>query len=512
MNAENNAEFAGGTALVVEALKQVIGPDAVITDPQQLADFLDPYTYQGWDATTPIAAVLPATVEEVQAIVRLANEHGVPLWTVSQGRNNGYGGQSARVDGSVIVNLSRMNRVLEVNDEQAYAVVEPGVRFLDLRDHLRDGGHKLWPSSPDLGWGSVIGNTLEYGRGYTPYGDHASTACGMEVVLANGDILRTGMGAMADSKSWHAYPWSYGPTHTGLFMQSNFGIVTKMGVWLMPEPEAYHSCWATFEDGVPIENLIDVVRGLMLEGTIRNYPMLSRGISTAWPRTPATPDGWWLRFALYGPEATVDAQYERVRTALEATGDITVGHEIFHGDEHLDTTVIDDKVQGGISGLEVLDLWKGLYGDSGGHIDVSPVLPFTGPEVVESIRFMRSLHELHGVDYHAGLLMLPRSVLHVCMLGFDSTDEDQTRKAFDASRHMVVELAKAGYPIYRTHIQHMDLVADQFDFNDHAQRRFNELLKDALDPAGILSPGKQGIWPKAGRPEKPRDGSADALR
>jgi 4-cresol dehydrogenase (hydroxylating) len=137
-------------------------------------------------------------------------------------------------------------------------------------------------SRPRLG--SIVGNTLEYGRGYTPYGDHASTACGLEVVLANGDILRTRMGAVAGSKSWHVYTWSFGPTHTGLFMQSNFGIVTKMGVWLMPAPEEYRSCWVTFQGDAPVAGVIDVLRTLMLEGTIRNYPTLFQGISTAWPR------------------------------------------------------------------------------------------------------------------------------------------------------------------------------------------------------------------------------------
>ena len=96
-----------------------------------------------------------------------------------------------------------MNRVLEIDGDAAYAVVEPGVRFFDLYEAVKASGHKLWISVPDLGWGSVIGNTTEYGVGYTPYGEHAATACGMEVVLPNGELLRTGMGAMEGNRAWH---------------------------------------------------------------------------------------------------------------------------------------------------------------------------------------------------------------------------------------------------------------------------------------------------------------------
>ena len=67
---------------------------------------------------------------------------------------------------------------------------------------------------PDLGWGSVIGNALEYGVGYTPYGEHAANACGLEVVLPDGDLLRTGMGAIADGRAWHVYSAASAPRST----------------------------------------------------------------------------------------------------------------------------------------------------------------------------------------------------------------------------------------------------------------------------------------------------------
>jgi 4-cresol dehydrogenase (hydroxylating) len=66
----------------------------------------------------------------------------------------------------------------------------------------------------------------------------------------------------------------------------------------------------------------------------------------------------------------------------------------------------------------------------------------------------------------------------------------------------VKDAAAAGYGEYRTHLSYMDEVADTFSYNDHALRRFNERVKDAIDPNGILAPGRNGIWPAAWRKER----------
>ena len=161
---------AVGKALsaALDGFVAALGSAAVLTSEAELAEFRDPFAHATWDDYTASAVVMPTTVEEIQAVLRVANEHKVPLWTHGQGRNNGYGGPAPRVRGSVIVSLRNMNRVLEIDEECAYAVVEPGVRWFDLYDAIRAGGHKLWLSIADLGWGSVIGNTLDHGVTYLP--------------------------------------------------------------------------------------------------------------------------------------------------------------------------------------------------------------------------------------------------------------------------------------------------------------------------------------------------------
>lgn len=479
-----------------------LGPEAVVSEPGELRSFRDPYTYAGSDEFDASAVVMPTTVEQVQAVVRIANEHRVPLWMFSQGRNNTYGGSAPRLRGSVLVNLRQMNRVLEINRDLAYAVVEPGVRWFDLFDALQEAGGDLWPSIPDLGWGSVVGNSLEYGIGYTPYGDHARNICGMEVVLPDGSLLRTGMGGMEGNAAFHTYPHSYGPSFGGLFQQSNLGIVTSMGWWVMRRPETYSACWARFSGYDALGEVVDVLRTLMLDRVVENTPLLNRGVEIdADGNFSLDPDGegWSARFALYGRAALVDAQYAVVEEALRAVPGVEVVRRAFDAADLTGPANHDERVQRGIPDMDLLDPRMLPYGEVTGHLDFSPIGPCRGADVVRLEKLVRATYARHGHQYVNGLYLTPRSALHISTTFYDPRDEEQTRGVFEGYSDLVREVAALGYAPYRTNLQHMDLVAEQFGFADHAQRRLAERIKDALDPNGVLAPGKSGVWPAAYR-------------
>ena len=91
--------------------------------------------------------------------------------------------------------------------------------------------------------------------------------CGMEIVLGNGDVIRTGDGGLdtEDPINWHVSRFSSGPALDGLFAQSNFGIVTRVGIWLMPRPPVSRSFHFVFPDDEDIEQIIDLCRPLKLQ-------------------------------------------------------------------------------------------------------------------------------------------------------------------------------------------------------------------------------------------------------
>jgi 4-cresol dehydrogenase (hydroxylating) len=501
----------------VNAFAAELGTGKVSTDPEMLSEFRDPFQFAGWTSNVSSAVVSPTTVAEVQAIVRLANEHRVPLWPVSQGRNNGYGGAAPQVSGSVTVNLRNMNRVLEINPELGYALVEPGVRWSDLHDAIEAGGHNLVASVVDIGWGSVIANTLEHGLTYLPYSIDQASHCGFEVVLPNGDLMRTGMGAMDNNKSWPLYKRGLGPTSTELFMQSNYGIVTKMGYWLMPKPEVYMPLWLRSWDDNDIGPLTDALRELMLDGTINMRPQLSNTLCVASMMSSRSDwhDGegplpeeiidkvaqdlevgrWMMRFALYGDEAIVDHNFAKLKKRFEQIPRAEVWGTKYGAAEWQTLPNPHERIQIGVPGQDLYKMAAWYGGDEGGHCDFSPVIPLTAADAMATQKLMSGMVAEAGLDFLAGLLPInARATTYINVIAFDTKNEEQVRKSYDLAKKMVALAGKQGYGEYRAHLSFMDLATDQYGFNDHAARRFNETIKDTLDPNGIIAPGKSGIW------------------
>ena len=154
-----------------------------------------------------LGVVFPRSTDDVLAVVRAANRHRVPIYPMSAGNNVGLGSRSPVQDGQVVVDLGwHMSHIIEVNEDLGYAVIEPGVSFQMLHDELVRLGDRLMisaTSGPPLG--SVLGNALDKGAGYGPHFDHFGSLCGLEVVLGNGEVLRTGEGSLRDEKraNWH---------------------------------------------------------------------------------------------------------------------------------------------------------------------------------------------------------------------------------------------------------------------------------------------------------------------
>jgi len=141
----------------VSACEGIIGRENIhiITSKEELADGSyyeppkthDPHHLVEQDYFVASAVTSPRSVSEVQGLVQLANEYRIALWPTSIGRNSGYGGAAPRLRGSVAIDLGKhMDRVLEVNVDAAYAVVEPGVTFAGLHEYLVKNGlsEKLW--------------------------------------------------------------------------------------------------------------------------------------------------------------------------------------------------------------------------------------------------------------------------------------------------------------------------------------------------------------------------------
>jgi len=491
--------------------RDAVGRQWVFDSGEDRRSYTDHFSLGDPNEHEPSAAVAPASVAEIQAVLKIANRYRIPLWPISMGKNFAYGGAAPRLKGSIILDLKRMNRVLEINEELGYALVEPGVNFFDFYKALDARGMRVWMSGPAHSWGSVIGNALEHGVGYTPYGVHADMVCGMEIVLANGDIVRTGQGAVEGSKEWQIYKYGYGPVWDGVFTQSNFGIVTKMGIWLMPEPEGMAGVTIKVPNEADLPLLVDTLRPLRMNDTINATYTIANGVrqvsrvrsrdriyrgrdhlpkEVIAEQLKKQGDGWWsVIFNLYERPEVLDIRLRLIEAAFKKIPGATMTVNRWKKGEPKQTWMRQDVSLGPLGSVN----W---YGGAGGHTDFGPVIAPIGERVQQVYKLVYDRFVEHGIDCYVGMFGFgQRAIVMVADLIYDRTDADMVVRARKLFTTLSKDAAAIGIGLYRAHLTFMDDGARMQTFNDRAFMRFNERVKEALDPNGILAPGKQGIWP-----------------
>ncbi|OJJ34401.1 hypothetical protein ASPWEDRAFT_42410 [Aspergillus wentii DTO 134E9] len=424
-----------------------------------------------------------------------------------------------------------MNRILEVNVEGAYVLLEPGVTYMDLHQYLVWNGlrEKLWIDVPELGGGSILGNAVERGVGYTPYGDHWMMHCGMEVVLPTGELLRTGMGAMPErdssgdektrpdeepgNKCWQLFPYGYGPYNDGLFSQSNLGIVTKMGVWLMPNPGGFQSYLVTIPREEDLHQAVEIIRPLRVQLVLQNVPSIRHILLDAammrnkseWTSStnPIDDEGldeiskslnlgrWNFYGALYGPESVRNNLWQIIKQSFSAIK----GAKFYFPEDIREHCVlhIQNLTLQGIPNNEELKWVQWL--PNGAHVSFSPISKISGDDARSLYSIVKRRCNEAGFDYIATFTIGMREMHHILCIVFDREDPIMRRKAHQLIKTLIKDCAAHGWGEYRTHLGLMDQIAETYNWNDNALMRFNQTIKNTLDPNGILAPGKSGIWP-----------------
>lgn len=531
-----------------EALNEfagVIGRDWVFADDDAVELYKDPYSVFRDEPEQRLvsAAVAPYTVEEVQGLMRIANRYRIPMYPISTGKNLGHGGAEPNLSGSVILDLKRMNRIVNVDDRNHSILVEPGVTFYDFYDYVTRHNLDISVDIPDPAWGSFIGNALEHGLGHTNfYGrDRFQTCNGMEVVLADGTLVRTGAGAVPKSTTWQDHRYGYGPHLDGIFSQANYGVVTKMGFWARPAQTGYRAARIRLPRRDDLHAMIDADCYLSNAGIINgmwDYASDIPGTSMFGP--PATdpnlagmlgggyvkPDvaglekyaadnghGYWqIHVRMHGPEKITAAQWEFAKdyisqkipgATFEEYGPVL---NFPLSDEDFGKLNTPPHPQRVYLGIPSLARFSGFMrsemnqNPTDGHLFYSPIIQKSAEDVFKSQEVFAQAFEdlqIQGPNFHFAfpLFHFPKAPHWVLPLRV-TRDREVNRNTRRAYIELLRIAGENGWADYRAAPPFQDALANLASFNDHSLLRMSEKIKDALDPNGIISAGRGGIWPQ----------------
>lgn len=473
-----------------------------------------------------LAVLKPSSTDEVSSVMKIAAANGIPIYPVSGGKNWGLGSKVPQQDG-VILDLSGMKRVRAFDERMAFMTVEPGVTFGDAVAFIekRKSGLMLDTvgSTPDA---SIIGNTAERGHGMALYADRFNFVCGLEVVLPNGDIIRTGFDGIEGSKLGPLAKWGVGPYLDGLFSQSNLGVITSLTVWLRPKSDYFQSFIFHVDDEKKLAQVMDRWREMGLEGfnaslrVFNDIRMISFG-----HRFPAGAEkplrkpvieklreggkvGRWIGLGAVYPVSPLHAKADR-EFILSRVGDLVDSIEFYDQDRvdteyavaneeskrFLDFIFNKSLLRGNVSraGLNMV-YWRkpasvpvgDLHADGCGVLWYCPAIPFTGKDVSKAIAICDKLCRKHGFELNIGFLFISQRALDITgALCYDRNVKGEDRKAMACHDEIMKTLNAEGYSPYRLGIQSMKLTKSK----DKAVKNVIQKIKHAIDPHNVLAPG-----------------------
>lgn len=248
------AEYNELTPELVDALVSIVGSDNCLTG----EDINEDYAHDEmpiYGANMPDAVVLPASTEEVSAVMALANENRVPV-TV-RGAGTGLVGGSTPLQGGIVLCTMRMDQIIEYDMNNLFVRVQPGVRLCDLAADAIDHGF-MYPPDPGEKTGSIGGNvsTNAGGMRAVKYGTTRDYVLALTVVLPNGEVLRLGREVTKTSSG-------YSLLHLMIGSEGTLGVITELSMKLIPNPKEDTSFILSFRD---IETAISAVPKIKLAG------------------------------------------------------------------------------------------------------------------------------------------------------------------------------------------------------------------------------------------------------
>jgi 4-cresol dehydrogenase (hydroxylating) len=454
--------------------------------------------------------ISPRSEEDVRRIMYAASKArgAVKLQPVSCGRNWGFGSGLATRDGVYILDLSGLRRIRSLSLKSHCAELEPGVTQGGLDEALRHQGGSHYFNVTGAGLGaSVIGNALERGIGYS--GHRNLDLLDIEVVLPNGEIARTSR--FQPFCSGAAYLGGLGPDPTGLFCQSNFGVVTAATISLHRRPEVMGGALCRLADPNSFSDLISVLSDLMAEGACYGVPHIfnrERVLTTLSPhldqaraaelRSSAAP--WTALILMKGCKAVFDASAHHLKALLKP-----LGHVEILGERAEDP--LSSLIQGRPSDFALASVAFGVFGrpvpidapleaSGAGLIQVTPVVALCGTQIRDVER--QTLQTLRRHGYKEVPLSLnalsARTAALIVSLGFDRRSPEKTKAAHRAAKDLLKTYLRAGLMPYRLGLGQSDLLPQM----ERPWVRIISGMQRIFDPAGCMAPSRyEHLWSQA---------------